>query len=353
MNGLMGSQLLSPDEVDALLQGQPEPSEANGGAGAAATAAAHIALSATERQWRTCLPVLARINQHFARQLQEALPTLLRRQPKIRAEAPQWLRFGDFLGALTMPSSFNVVAFKPLRGQALIVCEPSLVFAAVEGLFGGNGQFQTQLEGRDFSATEQRVVQRLLALVMGHYAQAWAHVLPLAPALELALVRSEMQPDSAAITAAAERVISLRFNLEMADASGSVGPLGTLSFCLPCCLLEPLRPALLSTAARPNNTAPTAAGPPWGELLKQVLQAAPVELVAELAQTSATVQQLMALKPGDFIELDLHPRVRAHVNGVPVLEGHYGISNNRYALQVEQLIQHAGQPWLTEKQHAP
>ena len=45
----------------------------------------------------------------------------------------------------------------------------------------------------------------------------------------------------------------------------------------------------------------------WVNLLKQQIQSAEVELVAELATAHATVEQLLSFKPGDFIELDLEP----------------------------------------------
>ena len=76
----------------------------------------------------------------------------------------------------------------------------------------------------------------------------------------------------------------------------------------------------------------------WVNLLKQQIQSAEVELVAELAQAPATVEQLLAFKPGDFIELDLQPLIQAKVDGVPVFDCHYGTSNGKYALKIDQLL---------------
>jgi flagellar motor switch protein FliM len=41
------------------------------------------------------------------------------------------------------------------------------------------------------------------------------------------------------------------------------------------------------------------------------------------------VEQLLAFKPGDFIELDLDPMIQAKVDGVPVFDCHYGTSNGK------------------------
>ena len=58
----------------------------------------------------------------------------------------------------------------------------------------------------------------------------------------------------------------------------------------------------------------------WINLLKHQIQDAQVELVAELGTAPATIEQLIAFKPGDFIELDLEPMIQAKVDGVPVFD---------------------------------
>jgi flagellar motor switch protein FliM len=82
--------------------------------------------------------------------------------------------------------------------------------------------------------------------------------------------------------------------------------------------------------------------------MKQQIQAAEVELVAELAQAPATVEQLLSFKPGDFIELDLQQAIEVKVAGVPVFECHYGTSNGKYALKIDQLLTGSKLGWLGE-----
>jgi flagellar motor switch protein FliM len=82
--------------------------------------------------------------------------------------------------------------------------------------------------------------------------------------------------------------------------------------------------------------------------MKQQIQSAEVELVAELAKAPATVEQLLSLKVGDFIELDMHQSIQAKVVGVPVFDCNYGTSNGKYALKVNQLLTTHDQGWLGE-----
>jgi len=233
-----------------------------------------------------------------------------------------------------VPTNFNIVSVRPLRGSGLIVCDPTLVFAVIDALFGGAGKYHTRIEGRDFSATEQRIITRLVDVVTAEYKKAWHGIYP----LELEYQRSEMQPQFANIATPSEIVVATSFTLEIGDTSG------TIHFCIPYATLEPIRDVLYSTiqgdASEPDRR--------WVNLMKQQIQDANVELIAELATAPATVEQLLAFKAGDFIELDLHQVIQAKVVGVPVLDCSYGTSNGRYALKVNQLLTSSPQGWLGE-----
>jgi flagellar basal body-associated protein FliL len=103
------------------------------------------------------------------------------------------------------PTSTSSRAAAARRG--LVVFEPSLVFAVVDALFGGNGKLHTRIEGRDFSPTEQRIIQRLVEVVTAEYQRAWSGIYPLV----LEYQRSEMQPQFASIATPSEVVVSTSF----------------------------------------------------------------------------------------------------------------------------------------------
>jgi flagellar motor switch protein FliM len=246
-------------------------------------------------------------------------------------------KYSAFLREIVVPTNFNIVSVKPLRGSALIVCDPNLVFAVIDALFGGAGKYHTRIEGREFSPTEQRVILRLLQTIMAEYRKAWGGVYP----LELEYQRSEMQPQFANIASPSEMVVTTSFSLEIGDTSGSV------SLCFPYSTLEPIRDVLYSAsqgdAGEPDRR--------WVQLLKTEIQAAEVELVATLATAPATVEQLLSFKPGDFVELDLESLIQAKVDGVPVFDCHYGTSNKHYAIKIDQLLTGSRLGWLGEQNH--
>jgi len=330
----MNQQILSQDEVDALLQGITGESQKLEQEEVETGAVRNYDISSQERIVRGRMPTMEIINERFARNIRIGLFNFIRKSPEIAIGSIKVQKYSAFLREIVVPTNFNIVSVRPLRGSGLIVCDPTLVFAVIDALFGGAGKYHTRIEGRDFSATELRIITRLVEVITTEYKKAWHGIYP----LELEYQRSEMQPQFANIATPSEIVVATSFTLEIGDTSG------TIHFCIPYATLEPIRDVLYSTiqgdASEPDRR--------WVNLMKQQIQDAKVELIAELATAPATVEQLLAFQVGDFIELDLHQVIQAKVVGVPVIDCSYGTSNGRYALKVNQLLASSPQSWLGE-----
>jgi flagellar motor switch protein FliM len=334
----MTDQVLSQEEVDALLQGITGESQTLETQSVPTGAIREYDLSSQERIVRGRMPAMEIINERFARNLRIGMFNLIRKSPEVMINGIKVQKYSDFLREIVVPTNFNIMSVRPLRGSGLIVCEPTLVFAVIDALFGGSGKYRSRIEGRDFSATEQRIIVRLVEVAAAEYKKAWHGIYP----LDLEYQRSEMLPQFANIATPSEIVVTTSFTLEIGDNTGGV------HFCIPYSTLEPIRDVLYSTmqgdAAEPDRR--------WVNLLKQQIQPAEVELVAELAQAPATVEQLLSFKPGDFIELDLKQVIQAKISGVPLFDCHYGTSNGKYSLKVDQLLTGSNPGWLGES-HAP
>ena len=328
----MSQQILSQDEVDALLQGISGESQKLEQEEVPQGDVRNYDLSSQERIVRGRMPTMEIVNERFARNIRLGLFNLIRKSPEVSIGGIKVLKFSAFLREIVVPTNFNIVSVKPLRGSGLIVCDPTLIFAVIDALFGGAGKYHTRIEGRDFSPTEQRVISRLVDVICAEFKKAWQGIYP----IELAFQRSEMQPQFATIASPSEVVVATSFTLEIGESTG------TVHFCIPYSTLEPIRDVLYSTMqgdqAEPDKR--------WIDLLKTQIQAAEVQLVAELATAPATIEHLLAFKPGDFIELDLNPAIQAKVDGVPVLVCHSGTANGRYAIKVDRLINSSHAGWL-------
>jgi len=160
----MADNFLSQEEVDALLKGvsgdQDEISTDDDGTGVRS-----YNLATQERIVRGRMPTLEIINERFARLLRIGLFNFLHRTAEVSIGPVRVSKYSEFTRNLVVPTNLNLIHIKPLRGTALIVFDPNLVFLMVDNLFGSDGRFHTRVEGRDFTPTEQRIIQRILNIV--------------------------------------------------------------------------------------------------------------------------------------------------------------------------------------------
>jgi flagellar motor switch protein FliM len=331
----MNQQILSQDEVDALLQGITGESQKLEQEDAPTGGVRNYDIASQERIVRGRMPTMEIINERFARNIRIGLFNFIRRSPEISIGGIKVQKYSAFLREIVVPTNFNIVSVRPLRGSGLIVCDPTLVFSVIDALFGGAGKFHTRIEGRDFSPTEQRIITRLVEVITAEYKKAWHGIYP----LELDYQRSEMQPQFANIATPSEIVVATSFTLEIGDTTG------TIHFCIPYSTLEPIRDVLYSTIQGDSNEPDRR----WVNLMKQQIQAAEVEIVAELAKAPATVEQLLSFKAGDFIELDLEAGIQGKVVGVPIFDCHYGTSNGKYALKIDHMLSSSNMSWLGDQ----
>ena len=320
----MAGDFLSQDEVDALLKGvtgeadDPEEHE-----GDEASIRAYN-LGTQERIVRGRMPTLELVNERFARYLRIGLFNYMHRNAEISVGPIRVQKYSEFIRNLVVPTNLNLVAAKPLRGTALFVFDPNLVFLVVDNMFGGDGRFHTRVEGRDFTATEQRIIQGLLGVVFAEYSKSWKPVYD----ITFEYIRSEMNSQFANIATPSEIVVSTSFTLEFGGATAD------MHICFPYSMLEPIRDLLYSTMQSDQLSTDKR----WIVTLRKQLQGAEVEIVAQLGSGSVSLRDILKLKPGDVIPITIPPRVEALVDNVPLIECSYGQQNGQYALRVEKFI---------------
>ena len=329
-------QQLSQDEVDALLQGVTGDAGAESAAPPVPQGPPTYNLGTDERIVRGRMHTLEVINERFARHLRGALLTFMRRSADISVGSVQIQKYGDFIRHLPVPANINLMHLKPLRGTALFVFDPKLVFLVVDNLFGSDGRYHVRIEGRDFTQTEQRIIKRLLSLTLDSYGTAWQPVYP----IEFEYVRSEMHAKLANIVAPNEVVINTTFQIEF----GPIG--GALNVCIPYSMIEPIRD-LLSNPLQDEIEVDKR----WVKQLSQQVQSAEVELRAHFLTLQSSIGQLLRLQAGDVLPVDIPETIIGKVNGVPVMECGYGTSNNHYALRVEKMIHHQDGDSSKGKEH--
>ncbi len=336
----MAGDFLSQDEVDALLKGvtgetdEPEDSAGDG------EDVRSYNLGTQERIVRGRMPTLELVNERFARYLRIGLFNYMHRNAEISVGPIRVQKYSEFIRNLVVPTNLNLVVAKPLRGTALFVFDPNLVFLVVDNMFGGDGRFHTRVEGRDFTATEQRIIHGLLNVVFTEYSKSWKPV----HNITFEYIRSEMNSQFANIATPSEIVVSTSFTLEFGGATAD------MHICFPYSMLEPIRDLLYSTMQSDQLSTDKR----WIGTLRKQLQGAEVEIVAHLGSGKISLREILKLREGDVIPLSIPTKIEALVDNVPLMECSYGQQNGQYALKVERFVASApdapaGEPVMGEK----
>ena len=317
-------KILNQDEIDALINGMD--------AGAVKTEPEAPPPPGTVMSFdfmnqmrivRGRMPTLEMINERFARLFRVNLYGLLRRSPEVAVNPVEMKKWSEYVQTLHVPTSLNMVRIHPLRGIGIILLEPKLVFAIVDNFFGGNGR-HAKIEGRDFTATEQRIIQMVLKNAFVDLKEAWSHVAD----IDVEYLQSELNPAFANIVSPSEIVVVTSFHVELEGGGGDV------HVTMPYAMIEPLREALDSgmTSDRVEHDER------WAYSLKEEIDDAEVEICTVFGHSRISLGDLLNLKSGDIVPCDFGGKVTVLAERVPVFRGTLGLSRGQQAIKVEERV---------------
>jgi len=317
--------LLSQDEIDALLHGvssdeieTEDHSVMNNGD------MAIYDFANQERVIRGRIPSLEMVNERFARAFRSSLFKMLRRGTEVSTTGIQMLKYSEYAYSLVVPTSLNVVKIHPLKGNCLLVVDPKLVFMVVDNYFGGNGQSQPIFEGRDFAPTELRLIQKLMDMVFVDLKQAWTPVLE----VELEYISSEVNPQFANIVSQNDVVVVTTFLVEIEGVGGE------FHIAMPYTMLEPIKDRLDTVLHKESKTTDRK----WSNALRDEIEHTRVDISCALTNREISLKEVLELKPGDVIPVDLTSPATILAEGVPVLKGHYLHSKGHNAVKISRPI---------------
>jgi flagellar motor switch protein FliM len=316
------SKILNQDEVDALLRGisggEIETEEE-----VVETSDDIVAFDLVnqDRIIRGRMPVLEIINDRFSRLTAGALGNTMRKRIDINSISIDMSKFGDFIRSLPVPTSINIFKMEPLRGNALLVVDPRLVFSLVESFFGGAGS-QPKIEGRDFTPIEQSIIAKVVGVILANLEDAWQPV----HEVSIELVRSEINPQFATIVPPSDVVIVIAFEVELENAIGS------MTLVLPYATIEPIRSKLYAAFQTEQLEIDQA----WISRFRDRLMETLVDIDVTLGTTKLTGRQLLDLKVGDIVllEQDEDALLPTRVQGVLKFFGEPGVVKGNKAVKI-------------------
>ncbi|UFN68848.1 flagellar motor switch protein FliM [Vibrio alginolyticus] len=319
------TDLLSQDEIDALLHGVDDVDDVDEPIENDNEGAVNFDFSSQDRIVRGRMPTLELINERFARHMRISLFNMLRKTAEVSINGVQMMKFGEYQNTLYVPTSLNMVRFRPLKGTALITMEARLVFILVENFFGGDGRFHAKIEGREFTPTKRRIIQLLLKIVFEDYKEAWSPVM----GVEFEYLDSEVNPSMANIVSPTEVIVVSSFHIEV-DGGG-----GDFHVVMPYSMVEPIR-ELLDAGVQSDKMETDVR---WSSALREEIMDCPVNFRVNLLEKDISLRDLMELQPGDIIPIEMPEHATMFVEDLPTYRVKMGRSEDKLAVQISEEIE--------------
>jgi len=324
------AQVLSQDEVDALLSavnedGEPESSAGEGAFSTEEETQENIQpydLTNQDRVIRGRMPILEIIYERFIRQFRVSLSNSLRKISTISMISTDLLKFGEFVNTLPIPSCMCIMRFNELRGPALIVFESKLAYAIIDSYFGGTDRPFTKIEGKEFTSIELSFMRRVMDMAINDLEEAWAPV----HRIDAQYSRTEINPQFVGVVPPSDVIITTTFEVEFESASG------TIMVVIPYSTIEPIKQKLSSSFQSENDVVDTL----WTRSLQDHVQNAEATAIVKLGETDMTIGDLVSLQIGDVIPLsqEVSGELDLEIEGANKLKCLIGTYKGNRAVQV-------------------
>ncbi len=323
----MANQILTQDEIDALLSAMERGDVDLEQGPAKDVEAAPYNLTSQDIILRDQFSALEEVYDKFIRIMQNTLLASMQRSIAIEFVSTEMVKYQEFIGAFSSPTSFNLFTMKPLIGNALLTIESNLVFCLIDCMFGGDGKPAAQV--RDFTQIEQRMIKKFALDLLMRFAESWSTVYP----VKIGLKKIETKPEFVQLVPPGDAMLIIVFALKGQEFSGN------FHLALPYLMLEPIKEKLSPKYLRDKDLKNT-----WSPQLKEILKDTYVTIIAELGRTQQTVRELVNLQVEDVINLKAGPEdlISISVDQVPKYLGYPGIIKGNRAVEIAKLINSNG-----------
>lgn len=319
--------ILSQDEVDALLKGMGGGDiETESDDGSEAVGAKVYDFTNQERIVRGRLPALDIINERFARGFQRHFNEMIMASVEVTASEVKIIKMIDYLRNLFVPTSLNIYRVNPLNGVSLFTLDSKLVFTAVDIYFGGTGLLPFKIEGREYTPVEMSMVRSILDIISDNLRKAWGPVMD----IEIEYMHSEMNPKFAGIVDPTDMIVVSPINIRFEGVEGRV------DIVMPYAMLEPVRDKLEEGMQNLQGESDNR----WSRTLKEEAKNIEVDLSVNLLDVVMSFDDLMKMKTGDIIPIEMPEQVSIKAEDIAIMRGKLGRSKDKKAVKVEQILHH-------------
>ena len=146
--------------------------------------------------------------------------------------------------------------------------------------------------------------------------------------IQFEFMNMELNPEFATIVSPTEVVVVSSFHVEL-DGGG-----GQFQVVLPYAMLEPIR-ELLDAGVQSDRVDKDDR---WAVALKEDFKSAELAIDSTLAKVKLKVRDILRLKAGDIIPIEMPETVIVKAEGIPVYRGVYGEYNDMAAIKLTERV---------------
>ena len=262
---------------------------------------------------------LSRSLESFCRTASTRLSAELRVPIELEVIASTQLTFSTAQSQLPANSVCAVLEVNPIDTRMLLSAELSFVLCALEALLGAAPDHAPK--DRRLTEIDWALSRRLFGTMLSQLSLIWHDVAD----VELGLGALEGTTENAQIAPFSEPTLSLTIEARIARTSS------TLSLLVPYCAIAPVAAAFSQRdGAGPSGSEDAA------DAVDAALRGVEITMRAEVSDTRMSVQDVLALKPGDVVRLDGQAAggITLYADQVPVHRARPGRNGLKRAAQV-------------------
>ncbi|MFC4775386.1 flagellar motor switch protein FliM [Paenibacillus sp. GCM10023252] len=269
---------------------------------------------------------LTRIHENFARYLTTYFSAQLRTFVQINVVQVEQLPYDEFIRSIPKMTILNIFEAEPLEGRMVLEVNPNVAYAMLDRLLGGQGTAPSKINA--LTEIETIVIEKIFSRTFESLQEAWKTVIDISPRLEAL----ETNPQFMQIVSPNETIALISLSTKIGDTTGMI------NLCIPHVVIEPIMPRL--SAHHWFVSQKKARVPAEVEMLEQRVSKAKLPIVAELGESSISVQEFLGLNIGDVITLNkpigegLHIKVGEKLKFI----GSPGSMKERLAVQVDEVV---------------
>lgn len=281
-----------------------------------------------ERVGKDQMRTMQSLHESIARNFGASISGLLRTMLEVKLLSVDQLTYSEFVFSLDNPSCFNVIKPEPLEGHWVLDIAPSLAFAIIDRMLGGDPVPGDTIR-RPLTEIETRLMCRVVDLFLEQIVPAWENVIQLTPKIEA----NESNPQLAQIVPPNEVAILIGFEVLLGKNRGM------MNLCIPFNTIEKYN-AKLSR----NGWVGYGKSKPTESTRRKItsnIDAAAVDVVVTLARSRIKTSDLLDLAVGDIIttEQEVGLPLELAIQNVPKFHASAGAFKGKKAVQIQSMIE--------------